>query len=157
MLIRSARVCEQNEKRSSRVQKETPQKPATTRPRPGKFFSPAGEGTSFSARSFAELKISRPLIKACEALGYSKPTPIQVPPDLQSLICATSNKYGGCSGFMFRVWGFKIVGVTRMMVHLRRVCLHFSALTIRWFGFGLLDRLPASHWLSLGGTYAEVP
>jgi ATP-dependent RNA helicase DDX27 len=42
----------------------------------GSFFSSA-EGASFNARSFGELNISRPLLKACQALGYDKPTPIQ--------------------------------------------------------------------------------
>ncbi|XP_047326482.1 DEAD-box ATP-dependent RNA helicase 28 [Impatiens glandulifera] len=40
------------------------------------FFSPA-EGASFKANSFMELNLSRPLIRACESLGYNKPTPIQ--------------------------------------------------------------------------------
>lgn len=41
------------------------------------FFS-SSEGASFSAKSFGELNLSRPLIRACEALGYKQPTPIQV-------------------------------------------------------------------------------
>ncbi len=45
--------------------------------KPRKFFS-SSEGASFSAKSFTELNISRPLIRACEALGYKQPTPIQV-------------------------------------------------------------------------------
>ncbi|XP_062112876.1 DEAD-box ATP-dependent RNA helicase 28 [Humulus lupulus] len=40
------------------------------------FFSPS-DGTSFHANSFMELNLSRPLLRACEALGYAKPTPIQ--------------------------------------------------------------------------------
>ncbi|KAK4429398.1 DEAD-box ATP-dependent RNA helicase 28 [Sesamum alatum] len=40
------------------------------------FFSPV-EGVSFHANSFLDLHLSRPLLRACEALGYSKPTPIQ--------------------------------------------------------------------------------
>lgn len=40
------------------------------------FFTSA-EGASFHANSFLELNLSRPLLKACEALGYHKPTPIQ--------------------------------------------------------------------------------
>ncbi|KAJ6931560.1 hypothetical protein NC652_014914 [Populus alba x Populus x berolinensis] len=40
------------------------------------FFAPS-EGTSFHANSFMELNLSRPLLRACEALGYTKPTPIQ--------------------------------------------------------------------------------
>lgn len=41
------------------------------------FFS-SSAGASFSAKSFGELNLSRPLIRACEALGYKQPTPIQV-------------------------------------------------------------------------------
>ncbi|CAK9872554.1 unnamed protein product [Sphagnum jensenii] len=44
--------------------------------KPRKFFA-SSEGASFSAKSFTELNISRPLIHACEALGYKQPTPIQ--------------------------------------------------------------------------------
>lgn len=40
------------------------------------FFAPA-DGASFHANSFLELNLSRPLLRACEALGYTKPTPIQ--------------------------------------------------------------------------------
>ncbi|KAK7859215.1 dead-box atp-dependent rna helicase 28 [Quercus suber] len=40
------------------------------------FYVPS-DGASFSANSFIELNLSRPLLRACEALGYSKPTPIQ--------------------------------------------------------------------------------
>nr|CAD1844259.1 unnamed protein product [Ananas comosus var. bracteatus] len=40
------------------------------------FFGPS-EGASFYANSFGELNLSRPLVRACEALGYKKPTPIQ--------------------------------------------------------------------------------
>ncbi|GAB2219154.1 hypothetical protein Droror1_Dr00006784 [Drosera rotundifolia] len=40
------------------------------------FFAPS-DGVSFHAKSFMELNLSRPLLRACEALGYSKPTPIQ--------------------------------------------------------------------------------
>ena len=36
-----------------------------------------GKDTTFSAASFNELNISRPLVKACTALGYHTPTPIQ--------------------------------------------------------------------------------
>ncbi|XP_077246250.1 DEA(D/H)-box RNA helicase family protein [Tasmannia lanceolata] len=43
---------------------------------PSTFFAPS-EGTSFHANSFIELNLSRPLLRACEALGYKKPTPIQ--------------------------------------------------------------------------------
>ncbi|KAG6607624.1 DEAD-box ATP-dependent RNA helicase 28, partial [Cucurbita argyrosperma subsp. sororia] len=40
------------------------------------FFAPS-DGASFHANSFMELNLWRPLIQACEALGYAKPTPIQ--------------------------------------------------------------------------------
>ncbi|CAL5202151.1 unnamed protein product [Lathyrus oleraceus] len=40
------------------------------------FFAPS-DGASFSADSFLQLNLSRPLLRACEALGYAKPTPIQ--------------------------------------------------------------------------------
>lgn len=42
-----------------------------------KPFFASSEGVTFHANSFIELHISRPLLRACEALGYSKPTPIQ--------------------------------------------------------------------------------
>ena len=41
------------------------------------FFSTV-DGVSFHANSFMELNLSRPLLRACETLGYKKPTPIQV-------------------------------------------------------------------------------
>jgi ATP-dependent RNA helicase DDX27 len=41
------------------------------------FYESAPKNTKFSASSFADLGLSRPLIRACDALGYSKPTPIQ--------------------------------------------------------------------------------
>ncbi|XP_057728023.1 DEAD-box ATP-dependent RNA helicase 28 [Arachis stenosperma] len=40
------------------------------------FFAPS-DGASFHADSFLQLHLSRPLLRACEALGYAKPTPIQ--------------------------------------------------------------------------------
>ncbi|KAL6511872.1 hypothetical protein OROGR_021469 [Orobanche gracilis] len=40
------------------------------------FFSTV-EGVSHHANSFLDLHLSEPLLRACEALGYSKPTPIQ--------------------------------------------------------------------------------
>ncbi|ESQ55774.1 hypothetical protein EUTSA_v10024452mg [Eutrema salsugineum] len=40
------------------------------------FFSTV-DGVSFNANSFMELNLSRPLLRACETLGYKKPTPIQ--------------------------------------------------------------------------------
>ncbi|KAF7141322.1 hypothetical protein RHSIM_Rhsim06G0019900 [Rhododendron simsii] len=42
-----------------------------------KAFFASSEGASFHASSFMELNLSRPLLRACEALGYFKPTPIQ--------------------------------------------------------------------------------
>ncbi|EFJ21243.1 hypothetical protein SELMODRAFT_107914 [Selaginella moellendorffii] len=41
-----------------------------------KFFS-SNHGASFNASSFIELNVSRPLLRACDALGYRQPTPIQ--------------------------------------------------------------------------------
>ena len=46
--------------------------------KPG-YFAQTPDGTRFSAQSFSDLNLSRPLVKACEALGYTDPTPIQVP------------------------------------------------------------------------------
>ena len=48
--------------------------------KPGKpgYFAQTPDGTRFSAQSFSDLNLSRPLVKACEALGYTNPTPIQV-------------------------------------------------------------------------------
>uniref|UniRef100_A0A804MPS8 DEAD-box ATP-dependent RNA helicase 28 n=1 Tax=Zea mays TaxID=4577 RepID=A0A804MPS8_MAIZE len=43
---------------------------------PSNFFS-SSDRASFHANSFLELNLSRPLVRACEALGYQKPTPIQ--------------------------------------------------------------------------------
>ncbi|GER57013.1 ATP-dependent RNA helicase [Striga asiatica] len=40
------------------------------------FFATV-EGVTYHANSFLDLNLSRPLLRACEALGYSKPTPIQ--------------------------------------------------------------------------------
>ncbi|KAL6284810.1 hypothetical protein ACE6H2_015739 [Prunus campanulata] len=40
------------------------------------FFAPS-EGMSFHANSFMELNLSRPLLRACEKLGHTMPTPIQ--------------------------------------------------------------------------------
>ncbi|GMY39090.1 DEAD-box ATP-dependent RNA helicase 28-like [Fagus crenata] len=42
-----------------------------------KSFYVNSDGASFHAKSFMELNLSRPLLRACEGLGYSKPTPIQ--------------------------------------------------------------------------------
>ncbi|EPS70742.1 hypothetical protein M569_04012, partial [Genlisea aurea] len=50
--------------------------PATSGNDAKSFFAPV-EGVSFNANSFLDLHLSRPLLRACEALGYSKPTPIQ--------------------------------------------------------------------------------
>ncbi|XP_057965643.1 DEAD-box ATP-dependent RNA helicase 28-like isoform X2 [Malania oleifera] len=50
---------------------------ASTKDGDSKPFFALPEGASFQANSFMELNLSRPLLRACEALGYSKPTPIQ--------------------------------------------------------------------------------
>jgi ATP-dependent RNA helicase DDX27 len=52
-------------------------KNATKKQSKSSFFNAAPEGTTFAAASFADLNLSRPLVRACAALGYSKPTPIQ--------------------------------------------------------------------------------
>ncbi len=44
----------------------------------GGFFAQAPDGTTFKAASFGDLNLSRPLTRACHALGYTTPTPIQV-------------------------------------------------------------------------------
>lgn len=41
------------------------------------FFDSTPKNTKFVASSFGDLNLSRPLIRACDALGYSRPTPIQ--------------------------------------------------------------------------------
>jgi hypothetical protein len=62
---------------------------------PSTFFA-SSEGASFHANSFLDLNLSRPLLRACEALGYQKPTPIQVLFFLHvsctSLNCRNTNK-----------------------------------------------------------------
>ncbi|KAI4302722.1 hypothetical protein MLD38_038439 [Melastoma candidum] len=42
-----------------------------------KPFYEKAERAAFHANSFMDLNLSRPLLRACEALGYTKPTPIQ--------------------------------------------------------------------------------
>lgn len=54
----------------------SPATPPLSKPR-GAFFAATPDGTRFEASSFAELQLSRPLLKACDALGYTHPTPIQ--------------------------------------------------------------------------------
>ncbi|GJU75016.1 DEAD-box ATP-dependent RNA helicase 28 [Tanacetum coccineum] len=51
--------------------------PTTAGGRDNKSFFSKADGVSFNANSFMDLHLSRPLIRACEALGYTKPTPIQ--------------------------------------------------------------------------------
>jgi hypothetical protein len=41
------------------------------------FYAATPEGTRYSAGSFADLQLSRPLLRAADALGYASPTPIQ--------------------------------------------------------------------------------
>ncbi|XP_047052540.1 DEAD-box ATP-dependent RNA helicase 28-like [Lolium rigidum] len=65
---------EEEEEEAAQEDDDTPEQSGT--PDPSKFFA-SSEGASFSANSFLELNLSRPLIRACEALGYQKPTPIQ--------------------------------------------------------------------------------
>lgn len=49
-----------------------------TETKPIREFFDTKAKASFSAKSFHELHLSRPLLKACAALGYETPTPIQV-------------------------------------------------------------------------------
>ncbi|XP_047049814.1 DEAD-box ATP-dependent RNA helicase 28-like [Lolium rigidum] len=65
---------EEEEEEAAQEDDDTPEQSGT--PDPSKFFA-SSEGASFSANSFLELNLSRPLVRACEALGYQKPTPIQ--------------------------------------------------------------------------------
>ncbi|KAI3724128.1 hypothetical protein L2E82_35895 [Cichorium intybus] len=51
--------------------------PTTTNGGDNKQFFSKADGVSFHANSFMDLHLSRPLLRACEALGYTKPTPIQ--------------------------------------------------------------------------------
>ena len=44
------------------------------------LFATTPDGTRFSAKDFTSLHLSRPLVRACAALGYTRPTPIQVCP-----------------------------------------------------------------------------
>ena len=54
------------------------QSAATGPQEPGAYhFEATPEGTKFSAQAFSELQLSRPLLRACAALGYDQPTPIQ--------------------------------------------------------------------------------
>ena len=54
--------------RNGKVEEETPT---------SGFFDSTPKSTKFAASSFGDLNLSRPLVRACEVLGYSKPTPIQ--------------------------------------------------------------------------------
>lgn len=65
------------------------------------FFAETPEGTRFSAGSFADLHLSRPLLKAVAELGYAHPTPIQV---------GGAASYRGCWGWAPRVWVSQCMG-----------------------------------------------
>eukprot|EP01018_Ginkgo_biloba_P019412 Gb_16576 [translate_table: standard] len=68
-----------NQEKSSQKQDSVEEKgteSASARKDSGVFFA-SSEGASYSANSFVELNLSRPLLRACETLGYHKPTPIQ--------------------------------------------------------------------------------
>ncbi|KAI5077374.1 hypothetical protein GOP47_0007198 [Adiantum capillus-veneris] len=69
---------EEKEKISNRKSKGSKKKQVASKDgvHQANFFS-SDEGASFSAKTFLELNISRPLLRACEALGYKQPTPIQ--------------------------------------------------------------------------------
>ncbi|XP_024538523.1 DEAD-box ATP-dependent RNA helicase 28 [Selaginella moellendorffii] len=62
-------------KKSLDSKKEKPAKAGNTNKK-AQFFS-SNHGASFNASSFIELNVSRPLLRACDALGYRQPTPIQ--------------------------------------------------------------------------------
>ncbi|KAJ1255389.1 hypothetical protein BS78_K247700 [Paspalum vaginatum] len=64
----------EEEEEDAREEEDTAEQNGTVDP--SKFFA-SSEGASFHANSFLELNLSRPLVRACEALGYQKPTPIQ--------------------------------------------------------------------------------
>lgn len=59
--------------------KSSNQSGTTEDPTPNRsgFFQKPPTSTSFKVKTFTDLHLSRPLIRACEALGYEKPTPIQ--------------------------------------------------------------------------------
>uniref|UniRef100_A0A0E0FC76 RNA helicase n=1 Tax=Oryza meridionalis TaxID=40149 RepID=A0A0E0FC76_9ORYZ len=65
---------EEGDEEAAEEEEETDKKSGVVDP--SKFFA-SSEGASFHANSFLELNLSRPLLRACEALGYQKPTPIQ--------------------------------------------------------------------------------
>ncbi|KAI7739769.1 hypothetical protein M8C21_003634, partial [Ambrosia artemisiifolia] len=56
---------------------EEDEAPTTAGGGDNKSFFTKADGVSFHADSFMNLHLSRPLLRACEALGYTKPTPIQ--------------------------------------------------------------------------------
>ncbi|KAL3639050.1 DEAD-box ATP-dependent RNA helicase 28 [Castilleja foliolosa] len=59
-----------------RPEEEDDEVPTTSGNDKKPFYSVV-DGVSYHAKSFLDLNLSRPLLRACEALGYSKPTPIQ--------------------------------------------------------------------------------
>lgn len=63
------------------------------------FYAQAPDGTRFSAGSFGDLHLSRPLQKACAALGYTHPTPIQVP--VQATYCCLQMIAASLDGSLF--------------------------------------------------------
>ncbi|GFP95250.1 dead-box ATP-dependent RNA helicase 28 [Phtheirospermum japonicum] len=63
----------QEEYRPEEEDEEVP----TTSGNDKKPFYSVVDGVSYHAKSFLDFNLSRPLLRACEALGYSKPTPIQ--------------------------------------------------------------------------------
>ncbi|ONM56327.1 ATP-dependent RNA helicase DRS1 [Zea mays] len=68
---------ELGEEKDAHEEEDTVEQNETSGPvDPSNFFA-SSEGATFHANSFLELNLSRPLVRACEALGYQKPTPIQ--------------------------------------------------------------------------------
>ncbi|XP_031476571.1 DEAD-box ATP-dependent RNA helicase 28 [Nymphaea colorata] len=66
-------AAEEDKRESFKLEEE---ESGATRTEASTFFS-SSDGACFHANSFIELNLSRPLLRACEALGYQKPTPIQ--------------------------------------------------------------------------------
>lgn len=68
---------EQEEEIVNNPGKKVQKKPKAPSGPSGKYFDSTPKETKFSATSFGDLNLSRPLVRACSSLGYTKPTPIQ--------------------------------------------------------------------------------
>ena|ERR1712091_78319 len=80
--------------------------------RSGGIFATTPDGTRFTAKDFTSLHLSRPLVRACGALGYTKPTPIQVctPCPLPHNVRKIERKRGSAANDDI---GFPFVSLTR--------------------------------------------